>query len=542
MRFLKLSVLALLLVGVIAPLTISAQGDASSLVIAFAEAQPGTLDPAAAQNTDEFQVLRNVCEGLLNYDPETLEPVAGLAESWEISEDGTVYTFALREGVTFSDGSALDANDVKYSLDRLARPETGTSYTASLILGNVVGWSEVRPPAVTVGEGTPTPEPVEPATSISGVEVIDDSTVQITLAKPQSSFLNTLTLPGGFVLPEGSADSGDLTNGPICTGPYAISEVTAAEQVVLTANASYWGGAPAIQQVTIRVIPEQSVKVIEYEAGNLDIVTVPAAELPRIREDADLSGQLVEVPTQSVFHLRINLNDPVLGNAEVRRALSLAIDRQTIIDTVLQGQGVPAQGIYPPGVPAYDPDFQPFPYDPDQARQILADNGYPDGVEVSLRTGQIEQEVRILNAIAQTAAPAGFNIVVNSTERSLWDQDRAACNLSAASIAWGLDYPDAENTAQLVLAGSSGSRINCGYGDYENVEEVQSLYDEGLTAPLGEERNELFRQLQQIAVAEQVVVIPIYHGSTTFLVNDRVEGSPIDTQGVIRFANITLGE
>lgn len=528
----------LLLAALILPLAVSAQD--SAITVAFTEAQPGTLDPAAAANTDEFLVIRNVYEGLIGYDPQTLEPIPALAQSWTVSDDGTVYTFTLRDGVTFHDGSTLDAADVKYTLDRLARRATGTSYTAGLILSNVVGWGDVRPPTPSVGENTPTPPPVTPAESISGVQVIDAQTVQITLVNPTSTFISRLTLPGGFIIPEGSGESTDFASTSVGTGPYMLSAFTPSEQVVLTANPSYWGGAPEVQQVTIRIIPEQSVQVIEYEAGNLDIVRVPQSDLQRVQGDANLSSQFIEIPTLSTFHLRVNLKDPLLGDPLVRRALAMAIDRQAIIDSVLQGQGVPADGLYPPGLSAFDPAFDPFPYDPDAARALLAEAGYPNGVDLVLRTGQIETEVRVLNAIAQTAAPAGFNITVNSTERSLWDADRGACTMQAGSIAWGLDYPDPENVAQLVLAGTSGSRINCGYGEYEGVEQVQALFTQGLAQAPGDERVATFRQLEQLAVGELATVIPVYHGASSYLISSRISGQAVDNNGTMRFANISL--
>lgn len=522
-----------------AAFSVAAQ-ETTALTTAFTEAQPGTLDPAAAANADEFLVLRNTYEGLIGYDHQTLEPIPALAESWEVSDDGTVYTFTLREGVTFADGSTLDAADVKYSLDRLANRETGTSYTAGVILSNVVGWADVRPPQPSVGEGTPTPEPVTPAESLSGVEVIDERTVQITLSAPTSTFLSRLTLPGGFIIPEGAAEGFDFSTGSVGTGPYTVTENVPSDYITLTANESYWGGAPDVDEVTIRVIPEQSVQLLEYEAGNLDLVRVPQSDLIRVRDDAALSAQLLEIPVLSTFHLRVNLNDPVLGDPLVRRALAQAIDRQAIIDSVLQGQGVPADGLYPPGLSAFDPDSDPFPYDPEAARALLAEAGYPDGVEITLRTGQIETEVRVLNAIAQTAAPAGFTITVNSTERSVWDADRAACNIQAGSIAWSLDYPDPENVAALVLAGTSTSRINCGYGEYAGVEEVQALYTQGLAEAPGEARDATFRDLERIAVSENAVVIPIYHGASAFLIAERVGGNPVDAQGTFRFGDVTL--
>ncbi len=539
MRMVRLLVVLALLTLVS---TVSAQ-DGATVTTAFNEAQPNTLDPHAAAVTDEFLVLRNVCESLVNYDPVTLEPVPALAESWSVSEDGTVYTFTLREGVTFSDGSAVDAEAVKYSLDRLARRETGTSYTAGLILNTVVGWSDVRPPAPpAVGEGTPTPQPVDAADSISGVEVIDERTVQITLVRPLSAFLNRLTLPGGSIIPVGAGEVEGFAQAPICTGPYVVSEFTPNQQVVLTANENYWGGAPDVQRVVIRVIPEQSVQVLEYEAGALDIVAVPPSDLGRLRGDGTFGVQLVEIPTLSLLNLRVNLQDEVLGDVRVRRALALAVDRQTIIDTVLQGQGVPADGLYPPGLTAFDDAFDPFPYDPEAARALLAEAGYPDGVEITLRTGQIETERRVLTAIQQTAAPAGFDIIVSATERSVYDQDRTACTMQAGTVGWGLDYPDPENVAQIALAGTSATRINCGYGLYENVERAQELFDQAVATPLGAERDALWREFEQLTISEQVVVIPIYHGLSTYLVNPRLDGIPVDNLGSRRFNLIELGE
>ncbi len=539
MNKLRFFILLLLLAVAVSATTASAQDASTTVTTVFTESQPNTLDPAAATSTDEFSLLRNVAEGLVTYDPATLEPAPALATSWDISDDGTVYTFHLREGVTFSDGSAFDANDVKYTFDRLANAEFGTSYTAGLVLGSVVGWSDVRPPAPpAAGDGTPTPEPVTPATSISGVAVIDPLTIQITLGSPLPSFLESLTLPGGYIVPEGQTD---FANGPIGTGAYTISEFTPQQQVVLTANESYWGGAPQVKTAIIRVIPEQSEQELEYEAGTLDLVRVAPADIARVQDDPALAPQLVKVPLLSTFLLRINLHDAVLGDPAVRRLFSAAIDRQTIVDTVLQGQGVPAQGLFPPGLSAYDESFQPFVYDPPAIKQALAEAGYPDGANITLRTQQIQTEVAVLNAIQQTAAPAGFNVTVNSTESSVYADDRNNCTMQAGSIGWGFDYPDPENIATQVLAGTVRSRINCGYGDYENVDQVQELYNQAKTTPLGPERDALWQQFQELAVGQEAAVIPIYHAVTSALVNPRLGGTPIDAQGNTQFKLITLG-
>src|SRR5579871_5363588 len=164
MKKLRFVLILIALMGVFS--TAFAQ-DATSLTVAFDQSQPNTLDPAAAGIADEFFVLRNVCEGLVSYDAKTLAPTPALASSWDISSDGLTYTFHLRTGVTFSDGSKFDATAVKYTFDRLANPTTGTSYTAGLVLSSVAGWSDARPSAPSVGAGTPTVPAQTPSTGIS---------------------------------------------------------------------------------------------------------------------------------------------------------------------------------------------------------------------------------------------------------------------------------------------------------------------------------------------------------------------------------------
>lgn len=517
---------------------VMAQDDAS-VTVAFAESQPTSLDPHAARTNDDFLVIRNVCEGLINYDSVTLEPIPALAESWEVSEDGLVYTFTLREGVVFADGSTLDAADVKYSLDRLSDPALGTSYTAALVLRDVAGWAEARPTTPAVGEGTPTPEPVEPAHAISGVQVVDAQTVQITLNVPVTSFLTRLTLPGGVVIAEGSADGADyLAAGPICTGPYVVESWAQNDQVTLKANPNYWGGTPEVQTVNIRVIPEASSQVIEFEAGSLDISLAPEADLSRIRDDEALNAQLVTIPTLSLYNFRINLNDPKVGDVRVRRALSLAINRQLVIDTVLQGQGVPAVGLYPPGLTTHDAAYNPFERNLDEARALLAEAGYPDGIELTVRTDQNETENRVLNAIAATVVEAGITLNVSSTEATVYTTDRTACTMELGGIRWTMDYPDPENMVVLLLP-NAATRVNCGYGTVDVAAQIGELYTRGISLPFGEERDAVFREIEQIAM-DNVLILPVYHGASTRLVSDRLGGTPIDNNGTLRFALIDL--
>jgi peptide/nickel transport system substrate-binding protein/oligopeptide transport system substrate-binding protein len=515
-----------LLFAALSPFLASAQDDGPTVTAAFLENEPLTLDPQAANQADEFTVLYNVCEGLVAYDPKTLMPVPGLAESWKISSDGTVYTFTLRKGVKFTNGRDLTADDVKYSFTRLGNPDTGTSYT-SLLLNNVVGLDAMRAKD-------------NKATELSGVKVIDPLTVEITLKTPTASFLNQLTLPGGMIVAQEATSDESFKEKPVCTGPYTVAQWDRQSQLVLQANENYWGGAPAVKKAVLRVIPQQSQQVIEFEAGNLDVAWVPEPDLARLKADSKLSTQLQTIPLLSIFHLRVNLNDPVMKNEKVRQALATAIDRQTIVDTILQGQGSPAEGIMPPGLSAFDENYHPYPYDIAKAKELLKEAGYADGVDIEVRTGQVETENRVLAAIQQQVAEAGIRLKINSTEKSVYDQDRGACKMQLGTIGWGMDYPDADDVVFLMGSAASGSRKNCGYTpDNAVVKQVDDLLAKGSSMEIGAERDAVYREAEKVGI-DNALIIPIYHGTRTALVNPRLGGVPVDANSIVRFALITL--
>jgi len=368
--------------------------------------------------------------------------------------------------------------------------------------------------------------------------VIDDQTVQITLTRPVTSFLTRLTLPGAVIIAQGSADSADFSKGPMCAGAYTVREFVQNDHLTLDANPTYWAGVPEIQTAVIRVIPESSSQVIEFEAGNLDIAVAPESDLPRLRADAKLGTQLLTVPTLSLYNFRVNLLDPMLSDVRVRQALSYAIDRKLIVDTVLQGQGVPAESLYPVGLSAADENYKPYERDVEKAKKLLADAGYPAGIELTVRTDQNETENRVLAAIASTVTEAGITLNISSTEASVYTQDRTDCTMQLGGIRWGMDYPDPENMVVLVLANSK-SRRNCGYDKVDVAPQIADLYSKAVSLPLGDERDAAFREIEKLAI-DNVLIVPIYNGATSRLVSSRVGGLPVDSSGTIRFAFITL--
>jgi peptide/nickel transport system substrate-binding protein len=186
----------------------------------------------------------------------------------------------------------------------------------------------------------------------------------------------------------------------------------------------------------------------------------------------------------------------------------------------------------------FDPDFAPFERDLDEVRRLLTDAGYPDGIELIVRTDQNETENRVLNAMAATVAEAGITLIVNSTEASVYTQDRTACTMEMGGIRWTMDYPDPENMVVLLLP-NAATRVNCGYGTVDVAPQIEALYNQGISLPLGAERDAIFREIEQIAM-DSVLIIPVYHGAASRLVSSRLGGMPIDNNGTIRFALMDL--
>ena len=230
-----LVVFALLIVGTMTPAV--AQGG-KIIRLAFPEGDAPQLDPIGFQTIAESWVLRNVTEGLVGFDPQTLEVIPALAESWTLSDDGLVYTFKLRAGVKFHNGREVNADDVVYSLNRLANPTLGTTYARSLIVGSVEGYNDVDTGA---------------ATTLTGLSAVDPQTVEIKLSSSNSAFLPAMTMISAAIVPKEAADDQNTyKEKPVGTGPFIVDEWVRQDHVSLKSNPDYWGGPPKVDGALIR--------------------------------------------------------------------------------------------------------------------------------------------------------------------------------------------------------------------------------------------------------------------------------------------------
>ncbi len=349
--------------------------------------EPPNLDPTggAAQAIDSV-LYSNVFEGLTRFMADG-SVVPGLAHSWDISEGGTVYTFNLREGVTFHDGTTMDAEDVKFSLDR-ARAEDSTNAQKGLFAG------------------------------ITDVTVVDPLTVQVTLDGPNGMFLFNMAWGDAVIVAPESIET--IASNPIGTGAFVFDEWVQGDRIEMSRNESYWGDAPALESATFKFISDPTAAFAAVMAEDVDaFVGFPAPEnLPQF--EADPRFQVLSGNTEGETILAMNNGMAPFDNVLVRQAVSLAIDRDAIINGAMFGQGTPIGTHFAPHNPDYLDLLELSPHDPERARELLAEAGFPDGFTTTLKLPPPSYARRGGEIIASQLRAVGIETEITNVEWAQW--------------------------------------------------------------------------------------------------------------------------
>ncbi len=349
--------------------------------------EPPHLDPtSAAAGAIDSVLYANVFEGLTRF-TETGAVVPGLAESWDISEDGLTYTFHLQEGVTFHDGTEMTAEDVKFTLDR-ARGEDSQNAQKGLFA------------------------------AIETVEVIDPRTVEVTLSQPEGTFLFNMAWGDAVIVSEDSID--DIKQTPIGTGPFQFSEWVQGDRIELTQYSDYWGAKPALTEATFRFISDPTAAFAAMMAQDIDAFAgFPAPEnLPLF--EADPRFQVLVGSTEGETILAMNNAEPPFDNPKVREAVAHAIDRQQIIDGAMFGLGTPIGTHFAPHNPAYVDLIDRSNYDPELSRQLLEESGMADGFTTTLKLPPPSYARRGGEIIAAQLREVGIETEITNLEWAQW--------------------------------------------------------------------------------------------------------------------------
>ena len=397
---------------------------------------PVTLDPAKWHGGAD-SILGDLFSGLVKLNTE-LQVIPDLAESWTVSPDGTVYTFTLRQGVTFHNGREFTASDVKYSWERACNPET-ESDTAQTYLGDIVGVEDVI-----AGDET----------EISGVTVIDDYTLEVTLDAPKAYFLHKLSYVASWIVDSETID--DIEDFPIGTGPFKLVDYDENEHIILARNENYYRKFVQLEYVVYLI--DQGYPIRLYESGVIDVVAVNEELVDRAEDPMDpLFGNIQPVTGLCTTYVVYDVTQPPFEDKLVREAFTKAIDKERYNDVVSDGKGVIAEGLFPPGLPGYTPDVVGISYDPDSARSALAASSYggADGLPTITLTiagegGDLYPSDAIL--LQMWNEVLGIDVVVEQLDYdSYFDEVYAGNRGQLLSTGWCADYPDPENFADFLF-------------------------------------------------------------------------------------------
>ncbi|MBI2830409.1 MAG: peptide ABC transporter substrate-binding protein, partial [Chloroflexi bacterium] len=326
--------------------------------------EPTTLDPHLTTDADSAVYIVEVFGGLVSLDT-NFKVIPDLAEKLPtVSADGKTYTFTLRRDAKFHDGKAVTTQDVKWSLERAADPKT-QSTTVDTYLGDIVGVKEKL-------RGT--------AKEVTGVKVVDERTIEITIDAPKAYFLAKLTYPTSFVLDQKNVESSrEWFKTPNGTGPFKLKEYLPGDRLILEANTQYHLGAPKLERV--KFLLGGGTPMVMYENNEIHLTGVGLADLDRVRDPkSPLNKELhIAPPEFQTGYLGLNVTKPPLDDIKIRQALAHAINKEEIADKVLANLVKPTHGILPPGFPGFNPDLKGLQYDPALAKKLLSESKYgPD--------------------------------------------------------------------------------------------------------------------------------------------------------------------
>jgi len=473
--------------------------------------EPPTLDPALTQDATSATYIVEIFSGLVTLSRD-LEVVPDIAENWELSDVGTTYTFHLRDDVKFHDGKPVTAQDFKYSIERACDPAT-RSVVADTYLGDIVGaQAKLR------GQ----------ADEISGVVVIDEHTLEITIDSPKAYFLSKLTYPTAFAVDQENVEgpAQPWTDKPNGTGPFSLAEYELGLRIVLERNEAYYGAPqPALERVNFVLAGGSAMTM--YETGELDAVPVGLADIERVLDPSNpLNEELsITLPMLSIFYIGFNVEKPPFDDQKVRQAFNYAIDKDKYVEVVWKKMQLKADGILPPGMPGYNEDLQGYPYDPEKARQLIAESKYGAASnlpEITLNvSGGGGAAARQVSAIVEMYKQnLGVDVAIQQTEWAtyLWDLRAHRYQMFGLTAGWIADYPDPQDFLDILF--HSESRNNDSV--YSNPE-VDRLLEQARGEQDSEKRMELYQQAEEM-ILEDAPIVPLTHDADHWLTKPYVEG------------------
>jgi len=425
----------------------SAKGG-GAITVAF-QNDIGTLDPAIGYDWQNWSIIKSLFNGLMGYEPGTTNLVPDLAAAMpEISADGKTYTFKLRTGVKFHNGREVTADDVKYSIERAVDPATKSP--GASFFSMIEGYD-----AASTGKSS----------TLSGIQVVDPTTIKFVLSHPDATFLQVMALNFGFVVPkEEVAKYGqDFGKNPVGTGAFKFGEWVSGQRLVIAKNADYFkAGVPKLDKITFEVGVDPTVALARLKSGEVDVLGdgIPGANYVAESADPANKGLIVEGGQLQTGYVTLNVTIKPFNNVKVRQALNLAVNKARIVQ-IMNGRVIPANQPLPPGMPGYDKSYQGYAYDVAKAKALLAEAGFANGFKTELWTSNTDPNPRIAQAIQQDLAVIGIKADLKSLAQAAVIEaggNGKAPMIWSGGMAWIADFPDPSDFYGPILScGSTGA-------------------------------------------------------------------------------------
>jgi oligopeptide transport system substrate-binding protein len=483
---------------------------------------PWTLDPAVSSEMTSHEYIMQLFSGLVCLD-DNLEPAPDIARDWDISSDGTTYTFYLRDDVRFHDGRGVKAGDFKYSWERACDPATG-SQTAAAYLGDIVGVSEVL-----AGE----------TREISGVSVTGDYTLEVTIDAPKSYFLSKLTYPTSFVVDSTNvASGGEWWRHPNGTGPFKLNQWEENSSLVLERNELYYGELAKVDFVNFQLWG--GVPMNMYETGEIDATAVSMAYIDKVTDERGPFYQdLITAPELSFYYIGFDTTKPPFDDVNIRRAFSQAIDKDKLVSLVYRDMVEAADGILPPGMPGYNEDLVGLDFDVAEARELIANSRYGDVSNlppITITTagwgGLISSDLEAI--VYEWRQNLGVEVEVRQLEPQRFLYHLMEERDEMFDMGWIADYPHPQDFLDILF--HSGTDNN--YGQYGNPE-VDALLEMANVEPDSEASLGLYQQAEQLLV-DDAACLPLWFGENYVLVKPYVSGYELNPMGTAMLNTVSV--
>jgi oligopeptide transport system substrate-binding protein len=474
---------------------------------------PITLDPAVSSEMTSHEYIAQIYSGLLRLD-DKLEVAPDIAERWDVSQDLRTYTFHLRHDVTFQDGRKVTAADFKYSWERACAPATGSG-VAGTYLGDIVGVADVM-------QGR--------TKEISGVKVVNDYELQVTIDAPKSYFLYKLTYPTAFVVDKANvARGGEWWRQPNGTGPFKLKEWKEKDSLVLERNDKYYGEKARVASVQYLLL--QGVPMNMYETGQIDVVGVSVIYIDRVTDKAGpFYDQLQVTPELSFSWIGFNTTKPPFDDINIRKAFTMALDKDRIISLTFRDLVQRADGILPPGIPGYNANLVGLGYDVAKARELVRESKYGDIGNlppITLTTfgygGLIASTLEA--AITQWRENLGVEVTVRQLEPEYLLYHLKEEKDEMFDMGWIADYPYPQDFLDVLF--HTGAENN--FAEYSNPA-VDAVLDEAAVEGDSEKSLMLYQQAEQMLV-DDAACLPLWFGKNYILVKPYVKGYELNPMG-----------